>query len=73
MARRRRNTGSYIVSGPNVDRRAPSHLEGVSLAQTYAGRLEKPGTVYVRDLFGRTLTRVDLSEDHCIYTTRVAS
>lgn len=55
---RRRQEGSYIVTGPQErERRAVSVGMGVSIAQTYATRRRKEVgsfTYYVRDVFGTT-------------------
>ena len=67
--RRRKNHGSYIVTGPGHEVRALSVSHGIVLAQEYACRHKEEVTYYVRDVLGTTTyATVTREEDGSVVT-----
>ena len=67
--RRRKNHGSYIVTGPDREVRALTVSHGIVLAQEYACRHKEEVTYYVRDVLGTTTyATVTREEDGSVIT-----
>lgn len=67
--RRRKHSGSYVVTGPDVDRQVLSVAHGIVLAQEYACRRKDQATFYVRDLLDTTTyATVTREEDGSVIT-----
>lgn len=67
--RRRKHQGSYLVTGPEIERPALTVSHGIVLAQEYACRHKAQGTYYVRDVLGTTTyATVTREEDGSVVT-----
>jgi len=69
MARRRTAPeGRYSVSAPEIRWSSPSLGAAISYAQGVAERAKGELTLYVRDISGEVLARIETGEHGAVYT-----